>query len=140
MITLNNGCADERLVGWSERAVAHEVVGACYQMASLNENWIAIIEDLETYGVLPAELGVLKCSEFLFVEFEAICGEGGYIALLATGADTVILCRDMSDGVEIVGTMSHHGFWAYLGSFPNVFKHLKVGNGQQKYWSGASST
>lgn len=134
MRTLTNGCTNPLLPEWEDHAWAHEVVFSSTQWSKLSANWLEIVEGLTVFGVAAGDLAALNRGEFLCVEFGYLGAGDTYIAVLSTAADLVVITEDTEDGVDLQGLMTHQGFWDYLGSFPNIYKHLKVGNGREKYW------
>lgn len=124
---LQNDCTDKRLIEWSNRCWAHEIVFSTTQMKDLVGVSCDFLESMAGYGVPPEMMDVLARSEFLHVEFETMNGASTRMAFLATEADFVAIGDDCDGVFELLGWMTHDAFWEYLGSFPNIFKHLQPG-------------
>ncbi|WP_415912382.1 hypothetical protein [Neptuniibacter sp. QD37_11] len=131
---LQNGCTDKRLPEWAERAWAHSVVNSSQQWSEISKEWFEIIAQVETMGATDDDLAALANTECLYVGFVSLDAGDSQAALLCTAADIVVLLYEYDDFTEAEGLMTHEAFWEYLGSFPNVYKHLRIGNGRQKYW------
>lgn len=134
---LTNGCTDPRLPEWEERAFAHEVVCSAVQIAGLDGRLRQLVDGLADFGVEADVLATLGRSQFCLIEFDSMVCSETRIAMLATEGDLIVIGRETGDGLELDGLMTHDSFWAYLGSYPNIYKHLKVGNGQHEYWHTA---
>lgn len=136
---LQNGCTDKRFLEWTDRAWAHEVVYGTEQLPKLSGDWLEIVEEgLASLGITPDEIRVITQGEFLVVEFDSVT-KGSYSAFLGTNYDLVVICHESDSGADIDGLMTHAAFWDYLGSFPNIYKHLKVSNGRHSYWRKADA-
>ena len=95
--------------------------------------------------LLVAQSTVLADCEFLFLGFVGMDDED-YTAILFTATDTVVLCQSLSDetnldhdGTDAIGIMTHSGFWTYLNSFPNCYKHMvSTSCSRHEYWVNKS--
>ncbi|PIE43041.1 MAG: hypothetical protein CSA50_07050 [Gammaproteobacteria bacterium] len=128
---------DKRLLDWSERAIAHQVVFETRVLKNLNEGgWksrLFLRHILTTEVGKQTDTSVLKHSEALMIEFGAMGRKCS--AVLFSEIATVALFVDISDEeVELIGFHDPDGFWQYLDSFPNWYKFMTSNCPRAAYW------
>ncbi len=109
---------DSHITEWDQRAAGFEVV-AC------TEHWMRMPELLaeQMKSMLPASFSPEQ--QLLFISFDGLM-DRRYNAFLLTHDQQAVVCYEADGDLcdEFIGTMSLSDFWAFLDSFPNVYRHL----------------
>lgn len=138
---IKSGCTNKKLIEWEKRAWALQIVGLTQKSKNFNDGsefW-ALAAGI-CFKNLNIDLQLVLDSNFLMVDYVGISSEQ-HTAVLIADLDIVLIFDILPDDyIEYVGLMELEGFWEYMDSFPNYFKHFKSSSvNRVEYWQDKKS-
>ena len=107
-----------QLLEWEQQAIRYEVIACAERWQQLPPELHRQIEQAVGRAVDPRQ-------QLLFLSFDGLM-ERRYSAFLLTQPGQVVLYYEDAGDLthEYIGLLSPEGLWAFLESFPNVYRYL----------------
>mgnify|MGYP001111184450 CR=1 FL=1 len=109
---------DPLILEWEQQATRYEVV-ACI------ERWSRLPAELHRHIEQAVKRSIDPRQQLLFLSFDGLM-ERRYNAFLLTQTGRAVLYYEDAGDLtnDYIGTLSPEDLWAFLESFPNVYRHL----------------
>ncbi|MEH6627024.1 MAG: hypothetical protein V7739_11300 [Motiliproteus sp.] len=110
--------AEALIAEWEQRLAGYEVVACTERREEIPERLLAEV---------PQPLSKSLSAHFpaLFISFDGLVGRR-YSAFLLTEIEQVVIYYEKDGELmdEFIGLMRLREFWAFLASFPNIYRYL----------------